>query len=268
MSTDMDPVQQRLAWAVEIARQAGDLTLQFFRQPGLKVELKGDASPVTVADRSAEELLRTQIADKFPSDAILGEELGQSAGTTPYHWILDPIDGTKSFVHGVPLYTTLIGILVDGKPTIGVIHAPATGETVYAAVGSGCYFINGRDATPQPARVSTVARLADALILTTDVAAFSKRSPTSGHEMYLCLQQAARLTRTWGDGYGYLLVATGRAEVMIDPEMNVWDTAALLPVIDEAGGRFTDWRGERTIHSGDAVGSNGLIAADILDLLK
>jgi histidinol phosphatase-like enzyme (inositol monophosphatase family) len=181
---------------------------------------------------------------------------------------LDPIDGTKSFVHGVPLYTTLIGILADGQPTIGVIHAPATGETAYAAAGGGCFYISGPGELPRAARVSTVSRLADALVLTTDVAAFSKRSPVAGHATYLRLQHAARLTRTWGDGYGYLLVATGRAEVMIDPEMNVWDTAALLPVLEEAGGRFTDWRGERTIHSGDAVGSNGRLDAEILAILS
>jgi fructose-1,6-bisphosphatase/inositol monophosphatase family enzyme len=137
MSSVTDPIQQRLAWAIEIARQAGDVTLRHFRQPGLVVEYKGDASPVTVADRNAEELLRSRIAEKFPNDAILGEELGESKGASAFQWILDPIDGTKSFVHGVPLYTTLIGILANGQPTIGVIHAPATGETAYAAAGGG-----------------------------------------------------------------------------------------------------------------------------------
>jgi histidinol phosphatase-like enzyme (inositol monophosphatase family) len=268
MNAASDPIQQRLAWAVEIARQAGDVTLQYFRQPGLAVEYKGDASPVTVADRSAEQLLRRRIAEKFPDDAILGEELGESQGRSSFQWILDPIDGTKSFVHGVPLYTTLIGVLADGQPTIGVIHAPATGETASAAVGGGCFYRSGADTSPRPARVSSVARLADALVLTTDVAAFSKRSPAAGHETYLRLQQSARLNRTWGDGYGYLLVATGRAEVMIDPEMNVWDTAALLPVIEEAGGQFTDWQGQRTIHSGDSVGSNGVVAREVLAILK
>jgi histidinol-phosphatase len=268
MTADADPIQERLAWAVAIAREAGDETLRYFRQPGLKVELKSDSSPVTLADRSAEALLRSRISEKFPKDGVLGEELGASEGASSFQWILDPIDGTKSYIHGVPLYTTLIGILVDGRPTIGVIHAPATGETAYASSGSGCFYINGIGAPPRSAHVSTVDRLTDALILTTDVAAFSKRSPASGHETYLALQRSARLTRTWGDGYGYLLVATGRAEAMIDPEMNLWDMAALLPVIEEAGGRFTDWKGERTVYSNDAVGSNGVLASDVLNLLK
>jgi histidinol-phosphatase len=268
MMTAADPIQERLAWAVEIAHQAGEITLKYFRQAGLHVDLKSDASPVTEADRSAEELLRRQIDAKFPEDGILGEELGKTEGKSPYQWILDPIDGTKSFIHGVPLFTTLIGILVDGLPTIGVIHSPATGETVYASIGSGCFYINGQSASPRRANVSAVSHLSASLVLTTDVGAFSKRSPESGHETYLGIQRAARLTRTWGDGYGYLLVATGRAEVMIDPEMNIWDMAALLPVIEEAGGRFTDWKGERTIHSGDAVGSNGLVTKEFLALLR
>lgn len=268
MTNTADPIQQRLDWAVEIAHQAGQLTLDYFRRTDLKVEKKSDDSPVTIADRSAEELLRKRIAERFPDDAILGEEFGTSDGTSKYQWVLDPIDGTKSFIHGIPLYTTLIGVLAENQPTIGVIHAPATGESVYAATGRGCSYITKHDEGPRQARVSNISKLRDALVLTTDVATFSKRSPANGHETYLQLQRAARLMRTWGDGYGYLLVATGRADAMIDPEMNVWDMAALLPVIEEAGGRFTDWQGQRTIHSRDALGTNAHIADEMLTLLK
>jgi histidinol phosphatase-like enzyme (inositol monophosphatase family) len=267
MTTWSDPIEQRLEWAVRIAQQAGALTLTHFRRADLAVEQKADQSPVTVADRSAEELLRTLIAERFPQDAILGEEFGTSVGTSAYRWVIDPIDGTKSFIHGVPLYTTLVGVLSDDEPTIGVIHAPAAGETVYAAAGRGCFYIPEHGTDPKRTRVSKVGRLRDSLLLTTDVAAFSKRSPADGHHIYLSLQRAARLVRTWGDGYGYLLVATGRAEAMIDPEMDVWDMAALVPVIEEAGGRFSDWKGERTILSRDALGTNGLVADEVLDLL-
>jgi histidinol phosphatase-like enzyme (inositol monophosphatase family) len=263
-----DAISDRLKWAVKIAREAGDVTLAYFRQPHLKVEQKADDSPVTEADRATEALLRRRIGERFPDDAILGEELGASAGTTPFEWILDPIDGTKSFVHGVPLYTTLVGVRAAEEPAIGVIHAPATAETVYAAGGIGCWYLPAAGAPPQPARVSQVARLGDALLLTSEVATFSSGRSPDALDVFLRLQRAARLVRTWGDGYGYLMVATGRADVMVDPEMDVWDTAALLPVIEEAGGRFSDWQGKRTIHSRDAIGSNGCLAEEVLAITR
>jgi histidinol phosphatase-like enzyme (inositol monophosphatase family) len=182
--------------------------------------------------------------------------------------VLDPIDGTKSFIHGVPLYTTLVAVLEDDRPTIGVIHAPATGETAYAATGRGCTYISAANAPPRPARVSTIARLGNGLLLTTDIATFSKGRSPDALEIYLRLHRAARLARTWGDGYGYLMVATGRAEVMIDPEMDLWDTAALLPVIEEAGGRFTDWQGKRTVSSRNSLGTNGLVADEVLAIVQ
>jgi fructose-1,6-bisphosphatase/inositol monophosphatase family enzyme len=149
-----------------------------------------------------------------------------------------------------------------------VIHAPATGETVYAATGRGCFYFDKLLGTTRPAQTSKVARLRDSLVLTTSVASFSKDRAPDAFDAYLQLQRAARLIRTWGDGYGYLMVATGRAEAMIDPEMNVWDMAALVPVIEEAGGRFSDWQGRRTIHSGEAVATNGLVGEEVLILLK
>jgi histidinol phosphatase-like enzyme (inositol monophosphatase family) len=263
-----DPITERFDWAVKIAREAGDATLAYFRRADLVVELKSDQSPVTAADRAAEQLLRNRIAERFPDDAIVGEEFGQAAGTSGYQWVLDPIDGTKSFIHGAPLYTTLVGVLASDEPTIGVIHAPASGETVYAAKGRGCSYVSNAYPQPQTARVSQVARLRDALVLTTDVSSFSATRSPDAIGVYLRLLRTARLTRTWGDGYGYLMVATGRAEVMLDPEMDVWDMAALLPVIEEAGGRFSDWQGRRTIHSGDSIGSNGLVADEVLAIIR
>jgi histidinol phosphatase-like enzyme (inositol monophosphatase family) len=263
-----DDVAPRLSWAVTIAQQAGDVTLSHFRRPDLRVEQKSDRSPVTVADRQAEELLRARIAERFPNDAILGEEHGATSGTTEFRWVIDPIDGTKSFIHGVPLYTTLVGVLQNDRPILGVIHAPAAGETVYAATGRGCFYIASAGGEPKPTRVSNVSRLADALLLTSEVATFSSGRSPDALDVYLRLERAAKLTRTWGDGYGYLMVATGRAEVMIDPEMDLWDTAALLPIIEEAGGRFTDWQGQRTVHSRDALGTNGLVGDEVLAIVR
>jgi len=249
----------RLESAVAWARRAGDLTLTFFQRDDLDVELKADASPVTAADRGAEELLRAAIAERFPQDGILGEELGEKPGTSGYRWILDPIDGTKSFISGVPLYGTLIGVEHAGRSVVGVIHIPALGETAYAAVGQGAWYVKG-DAAPRRAKVSTKS-LGEGLFLTSEVKNFRAVERADAYDQ---LQTAARITRSWGDAYGYLLVAVGRAEAMVDPIMNVWDCAALQPVIEEAGGTFTDWQGTPTIHSGNAMATNGACYDQVL----
>src|SRR3954447_15446002 len=169
----MSEIAERLQFAVGIAREAGDETLRYFRRSDLAVERKADHSPVTVADRSAEELLRQRIGDRFPQDAIIGEEFGEQTGESGFQWILDPIDGTKSFIHGVPLYTTLIAVLQNGEPQIGVIHAPALAETVWAYKGGGCWYQPSASAEPGAARVSTVGRLSESLLLTTEIASFT-----------------------------------------------------------------------------------------------
>jgi histidinol phosphatase-like enzyme (inositol monophosphatase family) len=268
MATKPDPqITDRLNLAVEIAQAAGDVTLRYFRRDDVRVERKADQSPVTIADRAAEELLRHRITERFPDDAILGEEFGVTAGTSAYQWALDPIDGTKSFIHGVPLYTTLVAVLHDDQPLVGVIHAPATGETAYASTGEGCWYLEKSGSQPRPARVSRVPRLAEGLLLTTEVRTFAERT-RDAMEVFQRLERAARLTRTWGDGYGYLMVATGRAEAMIDPELDLWDLAALQPVIEEAGGSFTDWQGQATVHSRDAIATNGLVANEVLAITR
>ena len=261
-------VSARLDFAVKIAHEAGDTTLRYFRRDDLQVERKADQSPVTVADRAAEELLRQRIATAFPQDAVLGEEFGPQAGTSGFQWVLDPIDGTKSFIHGVPLYTTLVAVLKDDRPCLGVIHTPAIGETVYAQTGCGCWWIAGGDSSPKPARVSNVSRLNESLLLTTDIAAFSTCRETDATEIYLRLQREARYARTWGDGYGYLMVATGRAEVMIDPVVNLWDAAPLQTVVEEAGGHFSDWQGQRTVHAGEAIATNGRVINEVLAITR
>jgi histidinol phosphatase-like enzyme (inositol monophosphatase family) len=261
-------VSERLDLAVRIAREAGDVTLGYFRRDGLRIERKADMSPVTVADREAEELLRQRIGEKFPHDGIVGEEFGTQSGTSGYQWALDPIDGTKSYIYGVPLYTTLVAVMHGNKPCLGVIHAPAVAETVYAAAGGGCWHLRQRDKSPQPAMVSKVNRLSDSLLLTTEISLFTTHRAHDALDVFLRLQRAARLTRTWGDGYGYMMVALGRAEIMIDPVVNLWDAAPLQTIVEEAGGQFLDWRGNATIHAREAIATNGLVTDEVLALTR
>ncbi len=253
----------RYELARAVAREAGKLTLNYFQSDSLAVELKPDRSPVTVADRAAEQLLRKRIGEQFPDDAILGEEFPENSGTSGYRWILDPIDGTKSFIHGVPLYGTLVGIEHQQRSVIGVIYVPALEECLHAATGQGAWF-ERKQSPPRPAQVSSRETLCEGLLCASDT-----RFPNPSRQAaYGRLQQAARVSRTWGDCYGYLLVATGRAEVMVDPIMNVWDAAAIQPIILEAGGTFTDWQGRETIYSGEGIATNGKVLAEVLAITR
>jgi histidinol-phosphatase len=262
---------ERLDFAVKIAREAGLLTLTHFGSANLRVEHKSDGTPVTLADQEAEEYLRQQISQHYSKDGILGEELGITEGTSGYHWVLDPIDGTKSFIHGIPLYTTLVALLYADQPLLGVIFAPATHEMLYAQTGNGCWYeANSHAASPagERAQVSLITDLSDALFVTSDVESYATDRTANASSVYDDLAGRCRLTRTWGDGYGYLLVATGRAEVMIDPEMSLWDSACLQPIITEAGGSFTDWQGKPSIHSGDVVATNEALAEQVLAITR
>ncbi len=260
---EMLAFEDRLNLAVEAAREAGWIALEHFGVADLHVERKADDSPVTVADRRAEEHLRHRIAESFPEDAVHGEELPDRPGGSPFRWILDPIDGTKSFIHGVPLFGTLVGVECEGEPILGVIYIPGTDESVYAAKGQRAWYVKGR-ARPQPARVSSCPRLAEGLFLTSEMKLWWD---LGRHDAFCRVQAAARLVRTWGDCYGYLMVATGRADLMIDPQMAIWDAAPLLPILEEAGGSFTDWQGSPTIRGGDGVGTNGVLLDEVLKLL-
>jgi histidinol phosphatase-like enzyme (inositol monophosphatase family) len=239
-------LSEYLEFAVEAAWAAGRFTLGYF-QSDLAVERKADDSPVTVADRGAERILRERIADRYPGHAVLGEEYGAAGAHDRYRWVIDPIDGTKSFVSGVPFYGVLVGLEIDGLPVVGVCHFPALGDTLAAAAGHGCFW-NGRRA-----RVSTTERLSDAMLGYSDTRDLSDRMGAG----WPALQHAVRLVRGWGDCYGHCLVATGRLDGMLDPKMNPWDCCALVPILQEAGGAFTDWTGVARIDGGDAYSSNG-----------
>lgn len=260
MSTEL---AERLDWARTIAREAGRLTLRYFQTDDLAVERKQDDSPVTIADRQAEQLLRQRIFERFATDAILGEEFPEQSGTSGYRWILDPIDGTKSFISGVPLYGTMVAVEYERQAVIGVVYLPPLDHSVYAATGQGTWHARG-NGEPRRARVSSKSTLAEGLVCSSEV---HFPLPPRG-EAFARVQQAARVSRTWGDCYGYCLVALGRAEVMLDPMMNVWDAAAVQPIVVEAGGTFTDWQGNPTIYGGEAIATNGRVLEEVLAITR
>ena len=236
------PLRDLLSVATDAAYLAGRRTLAWFNAE-VAVDTKSDNTPVTCADREAEQAIRERIGRFFPDHSILGEETGEHRrGNPDYKWVIDPIDGTKSFIHGVPMYGVLIGVEVRGRPSVGVVYLPATDELIAAADGLGCTW-NGRRA-----RVSDVSRIEDATLNTSSIIASLNRS-----DAYETLMRRVKLNRGWGDCYGYVLVATGRAEIMLDPLMNPWDAAAVQPIIEEAGGAFCAWDGAATIYGGSAL---------------
>lgn len=234
----------------DVARLTGQVALRHYRTR-LDVETKRDGSPVTVADRAAEEAARAWITARFPHDAILGEELGASGDQVGRRWIIDPIDGTKTFVRGVPLWGTLIAAMDGDDVLAGAVYCPAVDEMVVAAVGEGCWWNGAR------ARVSGETDLARATLVTTDDRFAGQPARAA---QWSTLAAEAAVVRTWGDCYGYLLVATGRAELMVDNLMSPWDAAALVPVVREAGGEFSDWHGRITPFGDGAVATNGVMA--------
>ncbi len=245
-----------LEFALDAIWQAGRITLGHF-QSTLDAQRKADNTPVTVADQQAEQKLRQMIAEYWPDHGILGEEYGQSSSKSPYTWIIDPIDGTKSFISGVPLYANLLALTDGDKALIGIANFPALGETLYAMRGEGCYR-NGRRA-----RVSKVDRLADAVLLTSGLDYFGSKSSA-----WQRLVNNTYTQRTWGDAYGYFLVATGHAEVMVDPAMYIWDSAPFQVIMEEAGGTFTDWRGIPTIHAHESIATNTKLFDQVMAVIN
>ena len=237
-----------LHYAVELAQKAGQHTAKYFAK-GVEVELKSDQSPVTVADRETEQLCRRFIAEDWPTHGVIGEEFGNTddkgSGLT---WVIDPIDGTKSFISGLPLYTVLLALLHNGRPVLGVIHQPILAETVFAAQGLGCFY------NDKPTSLRKQDELAKAWLMCTDPTALHKAHPAPSRRLF----DSVYLSRSWGDGYGYLMVASGRADIMVDPGMFLWDVACIKPIIEEAGGIFSDLSG------GLELGTSCLVANPIL----
>ncbi len=252
----MDPELEELtSVARRAAEVAGEIVMPLYDQR-LTVELKADGTPVTEADRRAEEAMRELFARETPGFGVLGEEQGESPGDGRHRWVIDPIDGTKSFIHHVPLFGTLVALERDGEPVVGVVACPAVGETAWGNRGGGA-FLNG-----ERTRVSDAASLEEATVLTTSSASLLERSPGGLGR----LAREARLLRSWGDCYGYLAVIAGRAEAMIDPVVNPWDIAPFAVLVEEAGGRLTTWAGVEGAGE-DAVATNGRIHERLLEIL-
>ncbi|MBN2732053.1 MAG: inositol monophosphatase family protein [Balneolaceae bacterium] len=241
--------------AIEIACIGGKHTLNYF-QKEFKVERKDDTSPVTIADRETESIMREEIKKRFPDHGILGEEHGGHNPESEVQWILDPIDGTKSFIHGVPFYTTLIGILYKDEPVSGVIYAPALDELCEAAKGKGAR-LNG-----EACMVRRCSSLNEASFLTTDVTTAREFNLDASMQKLI---KKTRLHRTWGDAYGHMMVATGRADLMFDPVLNIWDAAPLLTVMREAGGIFCDINGNETIQTGNGISCSRELIGEVLE---
>jgi histidinol phosphatase-like enzyme (inositol monophosphatase family) len=247
--------QATLDTAVALLRAAGERTLRWFRADDLEVERKHDGTPVTAADRDAERFLREQLAEAFPGDGVLGEEEAPTPGTTGRRWILDPIDGTKAFTCGVPLYSNLLALEDEHGIAVGVVNLPALGESVWAGRGRGCWSERG------PARVSQHSTIEGAFVMSSSLTHWPAGSVAA-------LDAAGAVLRTWGDGYGYALVATGRAAAMVDPRAEPYDVGPMPVLLAEAGGRFTDLAGQVTIEGRSGLGTNGLVHDALLDVLK
>lgn len=245
-------------FAREVAKRGGDHTLNHFKKE-LDIIRKADDSPVTVADRETETIMRSMIRGKYPDHGILGEEFGRVNPDSSVQWILDPIDGTKSFIHGIPLYTTLIGVLVENKPVVGIIYAPAMDEMCEAGIGLGCH-LNGK-----PCSVRETGDMDEATFLTSELQSIFEGQSVS---LFNDLVHKTRLHRTWGDAYGHMMVATGRADIMFDPVLEIWDAAPLLTILKEAGGAFFDLQGNERIDTGSGISCGPGLSNELLAIVR
>ncbi len=244
-------------FALRLAAASADIIRHYFRQ-SYAVELKEDASPVTIADRQAEKVMRDLIAGEFPGHGVVGEEFGRSNPEAEYQWVLDPIDGTKTFVAGSYLFGTLIALVQNGRPILGVIHQPIVGELL---IGDGLgTWLNGR-----PVHVRDCASIEEAILLTTLHWNVGKYHDG---EAFQRLSRRVHRYNNWGDCHGYFLVASGGADIMTDPILNEWDLMALIPIIEGAGGRITDWRGDDPIGGSGAVATGGQIHEAVIQALN
>jgi histidinol-phosphatase len=247
----------RYELAVEAAQQAGRLALNYF-DTDLSVELKGDQSPVTIADRETEALLRSRLLGAFPDDGFLGEESGDKPSSSGFRWIIDPIDGTRNYVRGIPIWATLVGLEYRGELIGGVVEVPALRLTYRALRGDGAY------RGSRPIRVSACAELSEAQIFYSSLSWFVK---SGCQQPFLDLAVESHRQRGFGDFYGFVLVAQGSGEVMIDQGVHAWDVAAIKPIVEEAGGRFSNWDGGVDIYRPDVLVSNGKLHHTVLRIL-
>ena len=256
LGKSMDVEKKLVDFAVSIAKEAGELTLSLFNDLNLEITKKSDGSPVTQADRGAERLLRERISESFPEDSIIGEEEENVIGSSGRTWILDPIDGTQSFINGVPLFANLVAFEDEHGSAVGVINLPAIGECIWAGRGLGCF------ADGKKTQVSNTESLDGCCVVTSGVDYWNSLS------FFESLSESETTIRTWGDAYGYALVATGRVDAMVDPIVNPWDVAPMLTIIPEAGGAFTDFKNIQTATGGNALAANPALHGLLIDLVN
>jgi myo-inositol-1(or 4)-monophosphatase len=248
-----------LHFAKQLAYRAGRITLSYYNK-GIQHNLKSDETPVTAADRATEEFIRGEIEKTYPTHAIVGEEYGEQAGEdNPFRWIVDPIDGTKSFIKGVPFYSVLIGLEIEGVARVGAVCFPALDEVLYAADGLGAW-CNGRRV-----HVSEVSKMKEAVFCYTSWSGFRTKGRLDVFEV---MHRDCFYGRGWGDAFGYYQVATGRAEIMLDPEIQIWDVAPFPPIFREAGGFFGSWDGEEGHAHREGMAVNAVLKSKVLKLTR
>ena len=250
-------MQELVDFTKQLAHASGDIINGYFRS-GVAIETKSDESPVTIADKKAEEVMREMIMKAFPNHGIIGEEFGNHNEDAEYQWVLDPIDGTKSFISGTFLFGTLIGLMKNRQPILGAIHHSVTSHLL---IGTG----DEAKLNDVPVTVRSNSRIADATMLYTDFVDVNKYQDGLAFQQ---LMGRTKFNRTWGDCHGYFLVATGYADMMLDPIMNLWDIVALVPVIEGAGGTITDWRGNAPLDGHGIIATNGDLHAQVLHALN
>ncbi|WP_062201108.1 histidinol-phosphatase [Demequina salsinemoris] len=262
----MDPIgayAEDLRLALEVAAEVDALTVSNFASDTLTVELKPDDTPVTAVDRAAEQLVRTRITEARPDDAFLGEEFG-ATGDSARQWVVDPIDGTKNYIREVPVWATLIALIDRGVPVVGVVSAPALGRRWYAAAGSGAW---GESPTAGAHRlsVSSATTLSESSLSYSSLSGWEERGLLPA---FLDLTRAVWRTRAYGDFWSYMMVAEGQVDAACEPELALYDMAALVPIVEEAGGRFTSLAGEPGPFGGDALATNGMLHDEVLERLR
>lgn len=258
-----DTLAADLALALEMADRADAITMSRYRASSLQIRTKPDLTPVTEADTAAEQALRAVLAGARPTDSVLGEEFGSPAAAARRHWIIDPIDGTKNYVRGVPVWATLIALSVEGDPVVGVVSAPALGRRWWARQGGGA-FVAELGGSPRALQVSSVQRIEDASFSFSDAIGWDGRDAAPG--------LAELLARTWrqrayGDFWSHLLVADGAVDIAAEPELGAWDMAAIIPIVREAGGTITAFDGSPALSGGCAVTTNGVLHQAVLGIL-
>lgn len=262
----MTAIADDLALALELADAADSITVPRFRASDLVVETKPDLTPVSDADTAVERMLRDRLAADRPGDAVVGEEFGSSAGAprNGRRWIVDPIDGTASYVRGMPVWATLLGLQDGDRMTVGVVSAPALQRRWWAARGAGAHALDRLSPTPRRLRVSAVGKLEDAQLCFSDTDTWEERDLLDG---LMALSRRCWRTRGFGDFWQYMLVAEGAADIGCEAVVSLWDLAAPLLIVEEAGGTFTDLAGVATADGGDALATNGLLHEDALALV-